>query len=81
MRVPLASKHRANGLGNVRAAQSGCGNLVEQGLEEMVIGAIDDQYFTIELGEALGTGNACKASTQNDDAAWTHGDETKRSNQ
>ena len=58
----------ADGAGDVGGGEGGGGDLVEEGLEEVVVAAVDEGDADGCLGEALGGGDAGEAAADDVDA-------------
>ncbi|WP_245262972.1 MULTISPECIES: hypothetical protein [Mesorhizobium] len=63
-----AAQYLADWLGDVRRRQGGGCNLIEQGLEQVVIVAVDDRHPRSPPSERLGNLQTGKATADHDDA-------------
>ena len=66
----LVTQDVADGAGNRRCGQASRGHLVEQGLEQVVVGAVDDDDFDIGMRQRLGRFQTTKTATNDDHARF-----------
>ena len=59
-RMGLVAEHLADGSSDVSGSKGGCGYLIEERLEEVVIGLIDHQKLNIRLLQPLSAGEPSK---------------------
>jgi hypothetical protein len=64
----LAPENGADRTGDVRCGECGGSGLIEQWLEDMVVGAVDNEDVGIGAGKGAGGGEATEAGADDDDA-------------
>ena len=66
--VGLVAQDGADGLGDVCRGKHGQGDLIEQGLEGVVVAAVDEGDVHGQMGQGLGGMETAKAAADDDDA-------------
>src|SRR5678815_317783 len=74
--VLVLAKDRTDRISDVAGAQGSCGHLVEHGLEQVVIGAINDGHMHRSTLEGAGGVESAEAAAQDDDVS--HGSSSSR---
>jgi hypothetical protein len=64
----LFAQHVADGGGDGRRRQTGRGNLVEQGLKQVVVGAVDHDHVHVGVFQCLGRLQPTEAAADDDHA-------------
>src|SRR5262249_25574513 len=71
--VALLPENRADRGGDVGGGEGGGGDLVEKGLEEVVVATVDQGNFDRRFGEGAGGAEAGEAAADDDDAGRVGG--------